>query len=120
MSGFLRSGRGFAFSLEAGLSLLACIVFISMLSFHSHEDLSEVVIYKQASDFLDVVIKDGSLEQRDVPHMKSLLKGLGLKAKLYVDEELILDQSPRALVTIERTLVTQDLEYQIVILTVGV
>ena len=73
MSGFWKSGKGFAFTLEAIVSLLACLVFVGMLSFHSQDDLSDVIVYKQASDFLEVVLKEGSLEARDVERMEVLL-----------------------------------------------
>ena len=114
-----RCGRGFAFSLEATLSLLACLAFVSMLSFHAQEDLSDVVVYKQASDFLQVVIKDGSLEARDVAHMKELLHGLGLKARLEVDGETVFDDQPEPLARVERTLITEELDYQRVVLVAG-
>jgi hypothetical protein len=90
-----------------------------MLSFHAQEDLSDVAVYKQASDFLQVVIKDGSLEERDITHMKALLHELGLKGRLVVGGETLFDDQPRQLARVERTLVTEELDYQRVVLTAG-
>lgn len=114
----LKCGRGF-FSFEAGVSLLFCLVFLSMIHFHSSEDLSEVMAYKKASDFLDVIIKDGSLETEDQEHMKLLLDELGLKARVVLDGKTVFDQQHNTLFKIERTLVGEDSEYKQVVMSVG-
>ncbi|MCD4739774.1 hypothetical protein K8R43_01130 [archaeon] len=118
MNVFWKSGKGFAFTLEAMVSLLACLVFVYMLSFHSQDELSDVIVYKQASDFLEVALKDGSLETGDTEHMKVLLSSLGIKASVYVNEKAILEQEFKPIARIERTLVTE--EYERVVIVAGV
>jgi len=119
MNEFLKSGRGFAFSLEVTLSLIACLAFVSMLSFHAQEDLSEAMVYKQASDFLEIAAKDGSLEDRNATHLNALLHELGLKAKLSIEGDVVLDEQPKKPVRIERLLVTKELSYETVVLEAG-
>ncbi|MCD6414353.1 MAG: hypothetical protein J7L23_01850, partial [Candidatus Diapherotrites archaeon] len=85
----------------------------------SYEDFSDVMVYKQASDFLEVSIADGSIGKHDTAHIKQLLGALGLRAKLVVENETLLDETPEVLATIHRTMVTDHGDYAEITLEVG-
>ena len=114
-----RSGRGFAFSVEAVLSLLACTAFITLLSAQAHENFSDVMVYKQASDALELMLEDGSLEARDVEHIRSLLRSVGLRGRATLDGNVLFDDSPDVLVTVHRTMITKEGKYVKVTLEAG-
>lgn len=113
------SGRGFVFSMEAVLSLLACTAFVALLSTQAHENFNDVVVYKQASDVLELALEDGSLEARDVKHIRSLLRSVELRGRITLDGDVLFDDSPNVLVTVQRTLVTKEGKYVRVILEAG-
>jgi hypothetical protein len=112
--GCWKSGeKAFVFSLEAGLSLLVCVLLVGTLSLNCQEDLSEVLVYKQASDFLEVALRSGWLEEKNVTQCKTLLSETGWKARLVVGGNALIDECGphQARIVVNRTLVTKKLEY---------
>ena len=105
----MKSGRGFVFTLEAGVSLLCLAVFAIALSGLVFEDLSKVVLYKQVSDYAQVVMKEGSLG--DEVRMGELADALGLKVCVETENSTVME-CPTSYVVVERTLVTEGLEYK--------
>lgn len=76
------SGKGFAFVLEAALSLLA-LASLVLVPF-AQDDLSDVMRFKQASDCLHIYAEAG-----DVALLDHALGELGLNASLYVGDALV-------------------------------
>lgn len=114
-----KGSRSFIFTIEAVVTLILFGIFIISLNALAYDDLSDVMFYKQGSDLFEIILKDGSLEKNDIGHIELLLDALDLRARIMVDENIVLDQNPKNYVVIQRTLVTKDLQYIPVTLWVG-
>jgi len=113
---FLKSKRkGYVFTIEAIISLLCFAMLASLLSIMSFPNFDEVVVYKQASDVLEVSLKQEWIVDRDDVKDTEIIKGmgaLGLKGEMVVDGKTypLITGKKNMEVTVKRTFVSPDLK----------
>lgn len=93
-----KSGKGFVFTLEAGIALLCFFVFLSALHSISFEDYSDVVLYKEASDYAQIAMKKHCEYDED--------------CKWELVEKLGRESTGDKCAVVVRTTVTKDLRYE--------
>ncbi|MCD6522700.1 MAG: hypothetical protein J7K68_03040 [Candidatus Diapherotrites archaeon] len=113
--------RAIVFTMEAAISLLLFVLIILALGTPSFEDLSKAVLYKQASDVLEIALKKGVIrdgQNIDIERMRELMEAMELKGEVIIDGHVttINNGKNNMDVYIERTLVTPELEYKRVVL----
>ncbi len=70
----LKSGKGFVFTLEALVALLCFGVFIASLASLSFEDYSEVMLYKETSDYAQIaMVKQWEHNESKLLELRELL-----------------------------------------------
>ena len=113
--------KGFVFSVEALLSLIACGVLIASLSLMKPVDLSNAVLYREGSDILDVAVNKEM--ECDEVYMRTLINKVDptLKAEIKCPGKSfdVNSGDPDHYVVITRTRVEKGPVYKEVTLTIG-
>jgi hypothetical protein len=112
-------------SLEATLTLLvmSSLVMTALSIDYTPVDMGHVAMYKQASDFFEVIVYDGSLDSMDEERMESLLNALDSDAGIVIEADgnkmEIGNRDVETKVILERTCVTEDVRFVRARLTYG-
>lgn len=93
----MKSNKGFLMSQEALISLIILFLMLFSLLPPQETGMEKVVLYRQGSDLLQIIIKKDMVEKRRVGKIKTLSRALDpeMKIALRLEEKVLIDQSPK-------------------------